>query len=712
LSNFLKKNGPATWLLLAAAYAVAGKFGLTLAFVHASATAVWLPTGIALAAALILGPRAWPGIFLGAFFVHEFTAGSWLTSLAIAAGNTLQALAGAYLVNRFAGGRAALGRGKGLTLFVLYAALVSTAISATAGVTSLCAAGFAPWSGYGHIWLTWWLGHALGALVVAPVLILWAEQPRVELQAEGALHRSLWNLSERRLQTIFDTEPACVKLVSPDGLLMEMNRAGLEMLGACDVSLLVGRPVVDLVHPDDRRRFVETHRAASEGTRGRLEFRIIGLDAGERWVDSRMVPFETTADGRETPSAVLSVTTDITDRKRLEEQLRQSQKMDALGRLAGGITHDFNNYLTALIGYTELALRQIGDDETVYPDLKNDLHEVLKIGRRAAGLTRQLLMFSRSPMLEPPLVDFDATLAPMETLLAQMLGVKVRFRMVMGSGRTRVRIDPSHLEQIVVNLAVNARDAMPEGGKLTIETSVIGGKEIPPTPGNPTPPAMGSYLLLTASDNGMGMEDHVKAHLFEPFFTTKTTGEGTGLGLATVYGIVKQSSGCISVTSEPGQGTTFKLYFPLAPAPSPIRMEQPVPEAEHDEHQTVLVVDDDQYVRAVARDVLREHGYRVLEAGSGEEADRLAATYTKAIHLLVADVMMPGITGPDLLARLRRTRPELPVLFMSGYQLLAITHHHMLDPDSVLLEKPFATSQLLEHVRAALEPQGQNLKRL
>jgi PAS domain S-box-containing protein len=486
-----------------------------------------------------------------------------------------------------------------------------------------------------------------------------------------------------------------------------MNPAGLEMIGADNLTQVVGRPIIDLVHPADRSRYVEMHRAASSGSPARWEFRIIGLSGSERWVDSHMVPFEPSASGVEKPPAVLGVTSDITDRKRLEDQLRQSQKLDALGRLAGGITHDFNNFLTALIGYTELALKQIGDDETVYPDLKNDLLEVLRIERRSAALTRQLLIFSRSPMLEPAqLVGFDVVVASLEGMLRQLLGGNIRIYTALQSGEARVRMDPRHVEQIVVNLATNARDAMPHGGVLTLETSIVHLDE-DYAARKPVHPVAGSYIQLAVSDTGSGMDDAVKAHLFEPFYTTKPAGEGTGLGLATVYGIVKQSGGYIWVYSEPGHGTTFKLYFPLVPERPPIPAERDAIGSDDDDSHTVLVVDDDEHVRAVAGDVLRENGYRVLEARTGEEAEQIAAGYEGPIHLLITDVIMPGMTGTDLMIRLGRPRPALRTLFMSGYGQRAIAHHGVLDSNAILLEKPFTSDQLLVLVRSMLEAAGQ-----
>jgi two-component system cell cycle sensor histidine kinase/response regulator CckA len=715
------------WLILAALYAAAGKLGLALAFVNLSATAVWLPAGIAIAALLIAGPRAWPGIFLGAFFVNQTTAGSVATSLIIAAGNTVEALAAWYLVSRFAGGRNALHRVPDIFRFVLLAGLVCTALSATIGVTALSVAGFAHWADFGALWLTWWLGDAAGVMVIAPVILCWAEnieRSRAEEQTrrihedleqrfderarelraavtESKAAQDFVKRSEQRLKTIIDAEPACVKLVSPDGLLLEMNPAGLEMLGATDISQVVGHRVVDIVYPGDRDRFLETHRTASAGVPGRLQFRIVGLDGTQRWVDSHMVPFDTARGGDDLHRTVLSVTSDVTAQRHLEEELRQAQKLDALGRLVGSVAHDFNNFLTAIVGYTELSLRQIGDDERMYPDLKNDLKEVLNVVHRASALTKQLLIFSRRPTLDPTPVCVDVVLAPLGPMLAQLLGPEISVATDLKSGETRVRVDPTHLEQIVVNLAVNARDAMPGGGEVRVETRVV---EIDATYAahRSVKPPPGPYVMIAVSDKGGGMDDYVKAHLFEPFFTTKPVGEGTGLGLATVYGIVKQSGGYVWVTSKVGRGTTFTIHFPLVPESPPVETAAYITPPVADDNATILVVDDDDDVRAVARDVLREHGYRVLEARTGEEATQLATACTSSIHVVVSDVVLPGINGADLVQRLRRNRPDLKALFISGYGQLAIVHHRILEADAVLLEKPFTSDQLLTYVRAAL----------
>jgi CheY-like chemotaxis protein len=310
-------------------------------------------------------------------------------------------------------------------------------------------------------------------------------------------------------------------------------------------------------------------------------------------------------------------------------------------------------------------------------------------------------MFSRRPTLDPKPVSVDDVLTPLGPMLTELLGPEVRVRTALASGETRVRIDPTHLEQVVMNLAINARDAMPQGGEVVIETKVVP-VDAAFAADHAVSPPRGRYVLLSVADSGVGMDDFVKSHLFEPFFTTKPIGQGTGLGLATVYGIVKQSGGYVWVTSRVGHGTAFTIYFPLVPESQAIESRPLVPPASLDDNATVLVVDDDDDVRAVARDVLREHGYRVLEGRTGEEAIQLAATYPSTIHVIVSDVILPGINGPDLVARLRVSRPHLRALFISGYGHRAIVHNRILDADAVFIEKPFTSEQLLTYVRAAL----------
>jgi two-component system cell cycle sensor histidine kinase/response regulator CckA len=505
--------------------------------------------------------------------------------------------------------------------------------------------------------------------------------------AEEAARRS-----ERRLQTIIDAEPACVKLVSAEGTLLDMNRAGLEMLGATEMSEVLGRSVVELVHTEDRDTFREMHRQVCNGSRGRLEFRVIGLNGQERWVDAHLVPFETVNRSGERQTAVLGVTSDITDRKRLEDQLRQSQKMEAIGLLAGGIAHDFNNLLTAIAGYTALVLSSLDDSDT----RREELQEVVKAAQRATALTRQLLAVSRRQILQPSVLDLNMLVADLEKLLRRTIPENIDLQLDLGPMTEAVRADRGQLEQVVLNLAINAGDAMPEGGQLRLATAAVDVDEAAARRLAPMPPAR--YARLTVSDSGIGMAPEIQSRIFEPFFTTKERGKGTGLGLATVYGIVKQSGGFIWVESKVGQGTTFEVYLPVVHEPVTETMPLPslIPQRSAGT-QTIMVAEDDGAVRRFARDVLTNQGYTVLDARDGEEALQLARQYSGPIHLLIADVVMPGLSGRELSARVSVDRPDIRVLYTSGY-----TENLMMRAGFVeglaLLPKPFLPADLLRRV--------------
>ena len=948
LTTALRIRWPAGLLLLAAIYILAAKLGLALAFLNPSATAVWPPTGIALAAVLVFGPRVWPAIFLGAFITNEMTAGTAATSLLIAGGNTLEALIGGALVNRVARGRAAFENPESIFWFVVLAGFMSTALSATIGVTALWLFGFSTGAAYGPTWLTWWLGDMAGALVVAPALLLWhghrqaqwrgvqwiellalsgvalavtwivfalstypigfvcipivawaaarfgqreaatatcilsavaiweslhgrgafgghtANETLLLLQsfmvvtsivgltlgasatgrgiAERQLHRAndelearvrarsqelqsahdklvatesrlkeaqtlahvgswVWNVaddsewwseelyricgievgsftpsyraflamvpaderaaieaivqkalndhqpfqfehrivrpdrsvrvlnsqgrvvaddmgrvvqmsgasqditarkmdediirrSERRLQTIIDAEPACVKLVSRDGILLEMNRAGLNMIGAKTKADIEGRPVSELIHPEDLDRFLDIHRAAADGQPGRAEFRIRRLDGGERWVDSHLVPFDAQVGGH-AERAVLSVTSDVTERKRLENQLHQSQKLEAVGLLAGGIAHDFNNLLTAIGGYTEMVLEALDEGDA----RREDLLEVAKAAQRAAALTRQLLAVSRRQVLQPTMLDVNGMVTNVQKLLHRTIPENIEIQLDLRPDLELVHADRGQLEQVVLNLAINAGDAMPRGGRLRLITQTVDLDEASVRCRPPMPP--GRYVQLTVADTGTGMAKETQAHIFEPFFTTKTLGKGTGLGLATVYGIVKQSSGFIWVASELGHGTTFEIYLPaIRDAVEPETAERPGPRFAGGS-QTILLAEDDGAVRRFARSILTNHGYTVLDARDGDEALAIARKYTGAIDLLVADVVMPGLSGRTLAARLAMERPNVRVLYTSGYSENMIVRAGI-EPGRRLLPKPFLPADLLQKVGETL----------
>ena len=386
-----------------------------------------------------------------------------------------------------------------------------------------------------------------------------------------------------------------------------------------------------------------------------------------------------------------------TTREELEQQLRQSQKMEAIGRLAGGVAHDFNNLLTAINGYSSLALQRANPDDRI----RGYLEEIKKAGERAANLTRQLLAFGRKQMLKPVVLNLNDVVSDMNKMLRRLIGEDIRFTAKFDPELDPIRADPGQIEQVLVNLVVNSRDAMPQGGNLTIETAnfesdaEFAGKHLGLAPGH--------YVMLAVSDSGCGMDDKTKARIFEPFFTTKEKGRGTGLGLSTVYGIVKQSGGSVWVYSETGKGSVFKVYFPVlqegAEFPKPTLVETPVPRGS----ETILVVEDEDVVRGLARKILEQAGYYVLDARGGEEAVRLCRELPGPIHLLLTDVVMPERSGKEIAQCMAKLRPSTRVLYMSGYTDDAIVHHGVLDSDVEFIQKPFTPIALARKVREVLD---------
>jgi len=392
----------------------------------------------------------------------------------------------------------------------------------------------------------------------------------------------------------------------------------------------------------------------------------------------------------------VAVKHDVTKERRVEEQLRQAQKMEAVGRLAGGIAHDFNNLLTAIAGYSDLLLLNLPEGEAAH----REVLEIRKASDRAAALTRQLLAFSRQQVLQPKVLDLNQVVTNMEKMLHRLIGEDVELITTLASDLGHVKADPGQIEQVIVNLAVNSRDAMPNGGKLILETMNVELDEHYAARHEPAKP--GSYVMLAVTDSGCGMDEATKARLFEPFFTTKEVGKGTGLGLATVYGIVKQSGGYIWAYSEVGHGTTFKVYLPREDMVAEPVEKEDTPLYSSEGEETVLVVEDEPMVRDLVRAILSRQGYEVLEAGRGAEALEVSERHQGPIHLLITDVVMPGMTGPELARRLTAHRPATKVLFMSGYTDDAILHHGVLEPGTEFLEKPFTAGALGGKVRNML----------
>ena len=420
-----------------------------------------------------------------------------------------------------------------------------------------------------------------------------------------------------------------------------------------------------------------------------------------RHKDGSTIDVEITSHGLrwEGRDARLVLAMDITERLGLEQQLRQAQKMEAIGRLAGGVAHDFNNLLTAISGYAEVLRADLGEGDPRTADVV----EILKAGKRAATLTRQLLAFSRRQVLRPQVMDLNAVVLDTKPMLARLIGEDIHVRTKVAPGPVLVRADPGQIMQVLMNLAVNARDAMPRGGSLSIETGAVSLDETFTRTHSGMRP--GDHALLAVTDTGRGMTRETMDHVFEPFFTTKDVGQGTGLGLATVYGIVKQSGGSIWVYSEPGRGATFKIYLPrVTPSGDPSELDASTPVADHVVRtETILLVEDEAAVRGLVTRLLERAGYRALVAATPDEADAIAGAHPGIIDLLITDVVMPGRNGAELAAGLQGARPQMRTLFMSGYTQDAIVHDGVLDPGVAFIGKPFAQAEFLAKVREALD---------
>ena len=514
-------------------------------------------------------------------------------------------------------------------------------------------------------------------------------------RAEQARAQEQLRQSEARYRTLVDGVRDVIFALAPDGTIASLNPA-FETITGFPRDEWLGRPFEQLVHSDDLPLALELLSGVARGEpRPVNQFRI-----RTRKGDYRVGEFAATPQYREGQLAgILGICRDVTERLSLEQQLRQAQKMEAVGRLAGGVAHDFNNILTAITGYADLLLEDLGTTDR----RRDDIAEIRKAAERAAGLTRQLLAFSRQQVMQVRVLDLNDVVADTQNMLGRLLGEDIALVTRLDPALGAVKADPGQLEQVIMNLAVNARDAMPGGGKLTIETA---NAELDDTYVREHFPARpGSYVMLAVSDTGTGMSDEVQSHLFEPFFTTKEKGKGTGLGLATVYGIVKQSGGYIWVYTEPGHGTTFKIYLPRVAGAPAQRASGPKASPVGAGTETVLLAEDEAAVRAVARHALERQGYTVLEASSGEAALDLAERHSGRIHLLLTDVIMPGMNGRALALRLSELRPDLRVVYMSGYTEEAITRHGVLEPGLTYVQKPFTPEGLARKVREVLDRQ-------
>jgi two-component system cell cycle sensor histidine kinase/response regulator CckA len=499
---------------------------------------------------------------------------------------------------------------------------------------------------------------------------------------------------EEFFQLISENVADMIAVVDMNGKRLYNSPSYSRVLGYTDQELK-GTSGIEQIHPDDRQMVAdvvaETRRS---GIGRRIEFRM-------KHKDGHWVSLESTAsvvpDAAGNVDRLVIVNREISERRRLEEQLRQAQKMDAIGRLSGGVAHDFNNLLGVIIGYGEILEERMPTTDA----LRGSVDQILKAGRRAASLTRQLLAFSRQQVLEPKVLKFNAVVSDMEKMLRRMIGEDVELVISLEPNLGRIRADQGQIEQVVMNLAVNARDAMPDGGKLVIETvnfeidKVFASRYAYPV-------LPGHYILLTVADSGTGMDAATQQRIFEPFFTTKEKGKGTGLGLSTVYGVVKQSGGYIDVYSTIGKGTTFNIYLPVTDTKEESEGHEHGPVTATSGTETILLVEDEDSLRGLAKNLLELSGYKVLEAVTGEAALEVSDHTPDEIHLLLTDVVMPGINGRVLADKLKAKRPDIKTMFMSGYTGQRVGET-ILEPGSIFLQKPFSRDQLGRKVREALE---------
>ena len=509
---------------------------------------------------------------------------------------------------------------------------------------------------------------------------------RRDAQAQLQLQRDF-------LRTVIDSNPAVIFAKDWHGTYTLANRATAAVFGTTP-ELLVGKTDRDFkLTPEEVEQLVATDRTVMTTGQPAIIARESITDASgrARWFETRKVPLLMP----NAPPQVLGIGIDITERVSAEEQFRQAQKMEAVGQLAGGIAHDFNNLLTAILGYSELLLQRVENDA----ELTQDVEEIRKAGQRASGLTRQLLAFSRKQVLEPRTLDLRQVVADVEKMLRRLIGEDVQLRAINAADLLRVKADPGQIEQVLINLAINARDAMPMGGSLIVELANV------PTPrelrdANPSVPDR--CVALSVTDTGTGMSPEVKKHIFEPFFSTKGPGKGTGLGLSMVFGVVTQSGGWITVDSEPERGTRFVIYLPAT-----IERETPVSLAARPANdlrgtETILLVEDETAIRDLVRKVLTGYGYHVLDASDTTHAIRIAESHHAPIHLLLSDIVMPWMSGPDLAQRLIPSRPGMRVLYMSGFGNRLSTGFGSLSSGVSLLHKPFTPETLATKVRDAL----------
>jgi two-component system, cell cycle sensor histidine kinase and response regulator CckA len=505
----------------------------------------------------------------------------------------------------------------------------------------------------------------------------------------GMLHRN-----EKMVVALLESASQAILSIDKAGRIVLANRRTEEMFGYTREELLGAR--IEILLPESKR---SAHGRQREDyfAQPRIRPMGIGMDLSGRRKDGTEFPVEVSLSYVETDGGTFAIAfvNDTSERKKLEEQLLQAQKMEAVGRLAGGVAHDFNNMLTVIEGYNRMIL----DELSPLDPLRGCAEEVLKAADRAGALTNQLLAFSRRQVMQPRVISVNTVIVRTEKMLRRLIGEDVEVRLGLDEDVGNIRADPTHIDQALMNLVVNARDAMPTGGLISIETANV---QLDDSYAKTHPGVQpGDFVMIAVSDTGHGMDAETRRRIFEPFFTTKAQGKGTGLGLATVYGIVKQSGGDIWVYSEPGKGTTFKLYFPRVAA-APAELTEGGAELQPTGSETVLLVEDEKAVRDLAAKMLQKLGYTVLVASGGSEAIEIARSFTGPINILLTDVVMPNMSGRQVADALSGSRPNMKVLYLSGYTDNTVVHHGVLEGGVNFLPKPFSRELLARKIRDVL----------
>ena len=775
--------------LLAAAYFIAGRIGFMVSAIDPIVSSVWPPSGIAVAAMLLMGPRFWPGITIGAFILNVSGTIAPLGAMVIAVGNTLEALLVARLLTSV-GFRPSLERLRDVLALVV-GAIASTPVSATVGVTVLALV-------RGHeipdwtIWTTWFSGDAIGIVLVTPLILIWAAGPPLRVSRRDVIEASvlgtlliagavvLWGapvsyvyaifpltiwaslrfgvrgaaaasvvvcaiavgytvsgvgpfatstpvnnlftiqtfisvlaltnliiaavIAERRTaesalqrsrqqhQDIVNYASVGVLQTDLQGTIILANPALARILGYERPENLIGLKMAEEIYWDPTQRDSVVGRFDGVGSGDAVEVQWKRQDGSPIWVDVH---------GRSVRDGVApyfeGFIYDLTSRKQLESQFRQAQKMEAVGRLAGGVAHDFNNLLTVIASCTDFVL----GDPTLGEEHREDLTEVKKATDRATALTRQMVAFGRTQVLRPATINMNDLLTELLPMLKRLFETTIDIRIQAEKDLWSVRADPGQIEQVLLNLAINSRDAMPDGGTLTFTT------ENRVVDANPSGVGIyrmtpGDYVLLRVRDTGVGMDEETQRQIFEPFFTTKEVGKGTGLGLATAYGIVNQSGGYVRVRTAPGQGAEFMIYLPRTDA---LAEKSAHPERRDDgpASGTILVVEDEPAVRSALERMLIAGGYKVVPAENGTEALKLFDAGKDDIDLLITDLVMPGMGGRDLARQCSAIRDSLKVIYISGYTRDSLLSPQTFEEGTEFIEKPFTSDAILDRIARVLQ---------